>query len=779
MRLWFCVMLGAVLVGEACSAPPSNGSTDAGQSGDAGRWPLPFDAGAWDRDAGACSDTWASFGQPFFAATCVSCHVHDHTSFANEADVKAQLADISMLVSTGKMPQGLALSDDSSARLLAFLECLKPVPPMDGGVDAGVPFETTSAATAVSKMKMLLVGLPATQAEITAVSDDAKALKGLITQWMKRPEYEEKMLVFFELAFQQTQIDGVDFKDIAPPDGLSNGAGVRLLIQNVRESFARTALALIDEGRPFTETFTTRRVMLTPALKETYAFLDTRQATNERKITDAFKTEFPSTKLTLSKTSGPIPLEQSVDPTHPNFMHFYDPDIGNLDPNPDCNEDPLVLLNSDAYDVHAVLYAAVRGHKGKNATNCRSRNGTVKGVQLTDADFSTWQMVTIRPPAPGEATTRFFNIPALRTATMLVLRNPRVGFFTTPAFQANWPTNQANQMRVTTNQTLIVATGMDLNVADQTVVTSTPGLDEAHASRPECYSCHRLLDPTRSIFSSSYSWYYSVQADPLWSAERGQFAFEGLVAPVDSLAAFGATLASHPAVAEAWAQKLCAYANSAKCEPSDPEFQRIVQAFKQSNFSWPVLIQELFSSPILTNLAPSETAARHGEVVGVDRRDHFCAALDSRLGLNDACGLKLKLGKPGGIGNIPKIITGMPSDGYGRGATEPILPNDPTLFYRVGVENICAAVADLVIDAAPNKDHPTAKHWVSTSTDAAIGEFVSDLMGLTASDERTLPITALLKAHYTAALVTESPTDSLKSTFVAACVSPSLLGVGL
>ena len=40
---------------------------------------------------------------------------------------------------------------------------------------------------------------------------------------------------------------------------------------------------------------------------------------------------------------------------------------------------------------------------------------------------------------------------------------------------------------------------------------------------------------------------------------------------------------------------------------------------------------------------------------------------------------------------IPQIAGGLPSDGYGRGATAPVLPNQPTLFYRAGLENICEA----------------------------------------------------------------------------------------
>ena len=63
------------------------------------------------------------------------------------------------------------------------------------------------------------------------------------------------MMVFFELAFQQTQIGAIDFVDLVPPNGLGQGRGLPPLVQDVRESFARTVLALAKQGRPFTDAF--------------------------------------------------------------------------------------------------------------------------------------------------------------------------------------------------------------------------------------------------------------------------------------------------------------------------------------------------------------------------------------------------------------------------------------------------------------------------------------------------------------------------------------------
>jgi hypothetical protein len=460
-------------------------------------------------------------------------------------------------------------------------------------------------------------------------------------------------------------------------------------------------------------------------------------------------------------------------------MHWYDPDVGHFNyPDPACNTDPITMA-AQAYSVHLLLYGAVAGHGGPNG-NCPIRAGSAAGVQLAPTDFTTWKLVTVRAPVGTEAITRFYDLPALRTATELVLKTPRAGFFSTPAFHANWPTNQSNQMRVTANQALIVATGIAVDGLDPTSTPSTPGIDAAHSANTDCYACHRILDPTRSILSSAWSWFYYPQTDGALVAQKGRFMFQGVDRAVGSLHDFAATLASHPAVAAAWAQKLCAYANSAPCVPSDPEFQRVVQAFAGSNFSWATLVRTLMASPLVTNLAPTATSAAHGEVIAVTRRDHLCAALNARLGLSDVCGLTLLPGnKKPGAGQVPQIVSGMPSDGYGRGATAPVLPNTPTLFYRAALENICLQVSALVIDAPVLPTQPNAKRWSSTQADAAIADFVGTVVGLAPEDPRAPQVQALLKAHFTQASQTQSASNALKSTFTTACLAPTFIGVGL
>jgi hypothetical protein len=636
----------------------------------------------------------------------------------------------------------------------------------------------------VAKIKNVLVGLPPSDDEVKAVEADPTQLRPLIDAWMALPQYSQKMLVFFELAFQQTQVSIDDFLDqtYPRPAGFNSTTGPKLA-QNARESFARTVLQLFAEDGSLADALTTQRFMMTPALMEFYAFLDTWQVDDGGKITDRFSGAHPGLTITVEAAQGPIPIAQTLDPASPNYMHWYDPDVGKpFTAGLDCMQDPIVYPSpatpSDhtAQVLHHLLLGTLLTRSTAEGKLCQVAYGSATAPQLVASDFDTWKMVTIRTPAEGEPTTPFYDLPTLRSANELVVASPRIGFFT-PAFFANWHTNSSNQMRVTTNQALIVATGAAVDGSDPTAPSSTPGLNSKHAASPSCFICHRTLDPTRSILAATYSWNYHDQTDPAYRVQTGLFSFQGVTQPVSSLADFARTLASHPLFASAWAQKLCYYVNSSACDPGDPEFQRVVGLFKDSGYSWKVLVRELLASPLTTHAAPTQTY-KDGEVVAVSRRDHLCAALNFRLGLVDLCGLDGTT-EAAAKTAVPLIVTGLPSDGYGRGAPVPVLPNDPTLFFRAGTENVCEAAAALVIDnPAPELD--STRRWSSTEPDAAIADFVHVVMALTASDARAAPAQALLQAHFAAALQSgASASDALKSTFVAACLAPSSVSIGL
>jgi hypothetical protein len=665
--------------------------------------------------------------------------------------------------------------------ILAFATCIGAAACTRQGAattnpDAGILFSADSPEVYVAKVKNILVGLPPTDDEVAQVKANPSALGGLVDTWMAMPEYQQKMMVFFELAFQQTQINAADFTDMIPPNGLGVGGQIPLLLQNLRESFARTVLSLVSAGRPLSDAFSTRQLMMTPALMELYAFLDTRHVDDNAKITDLFTKNNPTVMITI-ESATPIAITDSVNPTSTNYMHWYNPNLPMvMYPDAACNQ-ATMTMPPDAYSIHLLLYGAVPRH---SVAKVFCANQATTAYQMAATDFTTWKLVTVRAPKAGETPTAFYDLPTLRSASELLIVTPRPGFFSTPAFGANWPTNTSNQMRVTINQMMIVATGMAFDGNDTTTMPpSTAGMDLAHATvGSPCFGCHQLLDPTRQILRGTYSYYYYPQSDTTQMMANMMFAFQGVIAPVASIDDFTATLASHPAVPQAWAQKLCYWVNSSACAPDDAEFQRVVGVFQKSSLSWNALVKELVTSPLTTNTVETRTTALNGEVIAVTRRDHLCAALNNRLGLVDVCALDANVKRvPSAVG---QIVGGLPSDGYGRGSPIPVLPNQPTLFYRAGLENICESVAAMVIDAKPSAAQPNAKSWSSSQPDAAIADFVSTVMGLTASDARTAPAAQILKTHFTQAQSQgASASDALKSTFVTACLAPSAIGIGM
>jgi hypothetical protein len=628
----------------------------------------------------------------------------------------------------------------------------------------------------VAKIKTLLVGLPPTEAELTAVEADESKLGELVDTWMQLPQYRTKMIRFFRVAFQQTQLGAADFVDQTYWNIDPNDYSRNLLLQNLVDSFARTAWQIVAEGRPFTETVTTRGFMMTPALLEFYGFLDSYQVDDDRAVHDRFAAKNPSQTITVTATGGPIPATDAYNPRSPRFLHFYNPDVATTGRGIEgCNRDPIVFPASSV-SLHYALLGSLKGrtNPATHTTLCPQDNGSPAAPQLTPTDFSSWRKVTLRTPHPGEQPTPFYDLPRLRAAKEMVLTVPRVGFFTTPAFFANWKTNASNQARVTTNQALIVALGSSVDGADGTLPDRSPGLDEAHAA-PGCIECHRTLDPMRAIVASTYSWNYHTQDSASIASQKGLFAFGGTVREVADIEGFASAIASHPMFPAAWAQRLCYSLGSSPCSPDDPELSRIVAGWKSTGLHWNDLVRALVTSPLLTYARRTKTFDDHGEVVAVSRKEHLCAALDARLGFGDLCGLddtfrRTSTGMAG-------AAAGLPREGYGRGSVAPVLPNRPTLFYRSAAEAICARAAAHVVD--PEVPAIDARRWTSTRPREAIVDFVHDVMGLPASDPRALRASALLQRHFETVLPLHDPTGALRSTFVVACLSPTMLGVGL
>jgi hypothetical protein len=637
----------------------------------------------------------------------------------------------------------------------------------DGGVGP-LPFAPDPPSVYVAKVKNVLVGLPPLDSEITAVEKDPNQLGPLVDGWMKLPQYATKMQRFFELAFQQTQVAGLDFENMLNAGQLQVGSGPwgNTMVQHLQESFARTMVALTANGQSFQQAMTTQTYMLTTALKVFYALTDAWQLDDKGGLTDTFQ----KTGINVYVTAATIPLSETLDPNSANYMHWTVPGLK-------CPTDPI-MFSARANLLYDVLTGVFPGATFPGCT------GTPSSV-LLPTDFSDWTMVTITQPTGGAKVTNFYDLQALRgtTQTQMVLNRPYVGFFTTPAFFANWQTNMSNQMRVTINQTFIVSTGAQVDGTDTTAPTSTPGLDSTHAGNAACVTCHQLLDPSRSILAATFSWNYGTQTDPAFANQPGLFAFEGVQANVKSVYELGSTLSTHRLMAYGWVEKLCYYVDSEACVPTDPDYQALVTLFQNGGYSWNQLVKALVTSPITTHAQTGLTATTNGETVAVSRRDHLCAAWNARLGFNDICGLDTTQ-KPIVSSGALNIVSGLPSDGYGRGSVAPVLPNQPTLFFRGGTENLCETIAALVIDNA--KPPAGATTWSSTKVDGqghptAITDFVNIIMGLEPSDPRASAAQALLASHYDAAKQVSgmTATAALQSTFTAACMAPSAVSMGM
>jgi hypothetical protein len=653
------------------------------------------------------------------------------------------------------------------------LDVSLPAPVIQGTI------EPVSVAASLSKVKGLLTGLPPTDAEIAAVEKDPNALRGLVKQWVATPQHTAKLMGFFSNAFQQSQSVSADFADQL---GDAQGRLDTRMAANLRESFARTVLQLMDEKQPFTAVLTTRRFMLTTRLMLLYAYLDAIDTSDGGSRTDLFAKAHPGQSVTLTAKQGQIPLSESLDPSSAHYLVFYAPQLAGGAYDAQCPQDPIIYDGGKGQpSISAALYTIMLG--APQSFNVPAANGKTHSCQPPrfpdDAaptslrDTQDWQMVEVLQAGPDQGTSFVTDLGNFRSGGGLLLRTPRVGFFTTPSFLAEWNTNDSNQARVTANQTLIVALGHGMSPQNATLPPSTIAVDLDHAPvGSACFSCHQSLDPMRQFFRQTYSYYFHPQTNANEIALPGSFGFRGVsVSTGGGIFNLAAQLSAHPDFAGAWVQKLCTWANSASCDESDGEFARVAALFSDSNWDFRTLEITLFSSPLITYLQPTKTVSQGGEVFPVSRRDHLCAALSSRLGIQDACGLDVNTVVPSDLKKAQFIAGVLPSDAYSRGADDAVLANDPNLFFRTGLENMCAAFANRLLDGG------AAQRWSSANSDAAINDFVHVLMGVgTARDATPLQI---LHEHYANAQGQGvSAADALKSTFVLACLSPSVVGLG-
>jgi hypothetical protein len=679
------------------------------------------------------------------------------------------------------------------------------------------PFDARTASVAVRKVKNLLTGLAPTADDVAAVTKSGAAgLQKLMDGWMTdpatQPLFRDKMVFFFRNTFQQTGFTPLDdFKmqllqnggfDFGPfgVSAVGDDAFARL-VQNLQDSFAQTAWALVAEGRPFTDTLTTTRYQMTTALKSLYLQIE---MPNDQPFARA--TNPLAWKIDYSGTH--IPLEDTLNPSSPNYMVFDDEPpmtTGTFRGGtqfPTCRGGTVLDANGAAVTSapltgYAQLFQRLVGYTPRwpfngNPTCYEHPSKPI----FTTQDLSDWQWVTVHPLATGEAYLKPYDLPTLRKTSDIGLKLPRTGFYTTPAFLALWNTNDSNSHRVTANQTLLVALGQSFAPEDAIIPLSMAGLDANHAvAGTECFGCHKSLDPLRQFWGNQLDFndrndfpargFMGSAANPRPTTTGGVLAFGSVNMSGGSMLDLGPLLASAvdqstdeniSRFALSMTQKLCFYANSQACQESDPEFRRVAAAFAKGNFNFPALIKELFASPLVTGAAATGTFAKDAVPVSISRRDHFCAALSNRLGKPDLCAQAVPMPSTAQVATA-KIASSVVADAFSRGAESPVTPSDPTLFFRAASEMLCENIAAQVVDAAAGTGI-----WTSTAVATALPDMVEKVMGYPAGDAHHDMAVQVLQDHYNAVIAmnrSNTATTALRSTFALACESPTSVGLGL
>jgi hypothetical protein len=675
-----------------------------------------------------------------------------------------------------------------------------------------------------------------------------------------QPQFQGKMIPFFRNLFQQVGFTPTqDFKpqllenggfDFGPFGTSAVGDDVYFkLVQNLQDSFALTAWQMVKEGsEPFSDVLTTQKFMMTTGLMSLYTQIEMPDDEPYNFSGGANTTTKLQWKLDYVNT---IPLEDALNPSSANYMTFDDSKPATMGSSflfggnggfttcqgvGDMVGTPKTVVTfggassggfSNPTGGYAQLFQRLIGYTPRYpflaGPDCWEHPSK---PYMTDNDVSDWRWVTIAPKQSGDAYVQPYNLPALRTASSVKLAMPRVGFYTTPAFLALWNTNDSNQHRVTMNQTLLAALGQSFTSDNNLTPLSEVGLASSHTTTSgECYGCHKSLDPMRMFFGNQYDFndrndfvsnpFNGSQsnarpaspqmagfafADVNWAPPSGGTSMAGLgplllqATDQDTTDAGGPL----PLFALSVAQQLCYWANSNACSASDPVFRGIVADFVSSNYNFPALVKELFSSPLMTGAAatatyPADSNGNETVPVSIARQAHLCAALSNRMGLSDVCALQAAV--PTSAQTTTLTVAGsVAADAFSRGSQTPVTPVYPDLFYRAATEELCENVAKLVVDVSGGPY--TSSSTSCTNGDGLLSKFVEQVMGINPSDTVHDQAVTILETHCAAAAKvkttttgggfgggttgsTSAQTNSVRSTFVLACESPTSLGIGL
>ncbi|MEX1367832.1 MAG: hypothetical protein AB1Z98_32185 [Nannocystaceae bacterium] len=584
----------------------------------------------------------------------------------------------------------------------------------------------------VRRVKTLLTGAAATDEEVAAVVANPEVLADLIAGWVQTDAFSDKLAQYLRVTLQQAPGGRTEYvSQIANADGIGQFRPPNALFDNLDEMFVRTALKIVEEGRPFTEIASTRSWMMTTGVMAYLLLADQRDWGS----TTYYGGTYSSGGINYSAST---PMATQI----ANMTFHVDYEAGS-----GCG---VESSNNETR-----LFTRMMGSFAGNQNDpC---NAGIDGL-FDASDFDDWREVELSTLPEGESLLRFYDAPTLRSTTTLALRSSKAGFFSAPAFLAGWRSNEDNSFRVTTNQSLIVALGLAFEDTDVTTPLGDEGLAEGHADpSTQCYACHKNLDPMRNFFDNVY--YpdsYAVRTAQDMPGLEASFSFQGHSSPGETLADFGQIVSEHPGFASGWTQKLCYLANSQGCDTSDPEFARVAGAFADSNYDFKTLVVELFSSPLVTGADCPDGVPMTMVPSSTTRREHLCALLEQRLG-QDACNLS---------DTTRNLAAALPADAWARGSDVPNQPTQSSLFYAATTESLCREIGEEYVDAEGSL-------LQSADLEVAVDVLVEQVMGVATSDPRHASTHGLLSTHLLdAATVTDDATKQLVSAFVLACTSP-------
>ncbi len=203
----------------------------------------------------------------------------------------------------------------SWVKQVAQTETPLPPPPLDPNA-----FAPADAASALAKAKYLLHGGAPTAEELTRVGGsqstlDAAALRTVITEWEKTPEYAAKMRIFLMNMLQLKPLGNPRYPeqlDNILRDSFLDGEA---LLQNLNEQFHRTAWNIVDSNRDFRQVISTREWQVTTALLVALAYAD---KTKQRPLMSEFEYLKPEDftdwrTVRLEQATTPINWENSAD----------------------------------------------------------------------------------------------------------------------------------------------------------------------------------------------------------------------------------------------------------------------------------------------------------------------------------------------------------------------------------------------------------------------------------------------------------------------------------